>query len=242
MSVIQRNSSPQSGGPEQVEAGTPTTGKPKGLTASLIAVGVLLLAAVVALGVFGVPYVRALTTDRTTAEMRDDALIGAQQVAINLNNADSANLDQSIENMRSSVTGDEMTTYLQTVQDSITDELRNSGSKADTEVVQSALTELNTDDRTATALVVVRVTTTQGNQFVKNQLGMRLGMVEVDGVWKAQSADPVGSRVDLGSGTLPAADGSTPAPGASPAPGSGTEAPASSAPAPTTEGGDSGGQ
>ncbi len=93
--------------------------------------------------------------------MRDDALIGAQQVAINLNNADSANLDQSIENMRSSVTGDEMTTYLQTVQDSITDELRNSGSKADTEVVQSALTELNTDDRTATALVVVRVTTTQ---------------------------------------------------------------------------------
>lgn len=115
----------------------------------------------VALGVFGVPYVRALTTDRTTAEMRDDALIGAQQVAINLNNADSANLDQSIENMRSSVTGDEMTTYLQTVQDSITDELRNSGSKADTEVVQSALTELNTDDRTATALVVVRVTTTQ---------------------------------------------------------------------------------
>lgn len=135
--------------------------------------------------------------------MRDDALIGAQQVAINLNNADSANLDQSIENMRSSVTGDEMTTYLQTVQDSITDELRNSGSKADTEVVQSALTELNTDDRTATALVVVRVTTTQGNQFVKNQLGMRLGMVEVDGVWKAQSADPIGSRLDLGSGTLP---------------------------------------
>jgi Mce-associated membrane protein len=202
----------------------------------------LLLAAVVALGVFGVPYVRALTTDRTTAEMRDDALVGAQQVAINLNNADSANLDQSIENMRSSVTGDEMTTYLQTVQDSITDELRNSGSKADTEVVQSALTELNTDDRTATALVVVRVTTTQGNQFVKNQLGMRLGMVEVDGVWKAQSADPIGSRLDLGSGTLPAADGSTPAPDATPAPGSGTEAPASGAPAPTTEGGDSGGQ
>ncbi|WP_407804885.1 hypothetical protein, partial [Staphylococcus aureus] len=77
----------------QVESGAPTTGRPKGLTASLIAVGVLLLAAVVVLGVFGVPYVRALTTDRTTAEMRDDALIGAQQVAINLNNADSANLD-----------------------------------------------------------------------------------------------------------------------------------------------------
>ena len=67
-------------------------------------------------------------------------------------------------------------------------------------------------------------------------------MVEVDGVWKAQSADPIGSRLDLGSGTLPATDGSTPAPDATPAPGSGTEAPASGAPAPTTEGGDSGGQ
>lgn len=217
--------------PDTPTSDRPTSGAPKGLKASLVGVGVLLIAAVVALAIFGVPYVRALTTDRTTAEMRDDALIGARQVAINLNNADSANLDQSLDNMRSSVTGDEMTTYLQTVQDSITDELRSSGSKADTEVVQSALTELNTDDRTATALVVVRVTTTKGDQYVKNQLGMRLGMVDVDGVWKAQSADPVGSRIDLGSGTVPAPDGATPAPADD-----GSAAPTPS-PAPTAGGG-----
>ena len=211
----------------------------KGLTAPLVAVGVLLVAALVALGVFGVPYVKALTTDRTTAEIRDEALIGAQQVAINLNNADSANLDASIETMRSSVTGDEMTVYLQSVQDSITDELRNSGSKADAEVMSAALTELNTDDRTATALVVVKVTTTQGNQYVKNQVGMRLGMVEVDGIWKAQSAEPVGNRIDLESGTLPGADGTASSDGSTPAT-EGTPAP-TEAPAPSV-GGDSGGQ
>lgn len=213
----------------------------KGSTAPLVAVGVLLLVALVALGVFGVGYFKA----RNVAEIRDEALVGAQQVAINLNNADAANLDASIANMRSSVTGDEMTTYLQTVQDSITDELRNSGSKADTEVVQAALSELNTDDRTATALVVVKVTTTQGNQYVKNQLGMRLGMVEVDGVWKAQSAEPIGSRVDLDSGTLPGTDGSAgsaPADGSGPASGAPT-APGAVTPAPVpSEGGDTGGQ
>ena len=38
---------------------------PKGVTAPLVAVGVLLVAALVALGVFGVPYVKALTTTAT---------------------------------------------------------------------------------------------------------------------------------------------------------------------------------
>lgn len=200
---------------------------PKGLTAALVVVGVFLVVALVALGIFGASYLKA----RNVAEIRDEALIGAQQVAINLNNADAANLDASIENMRSSITGDEMTTYLQTVQESITDELRNSGSKTDTEVVQAALTELDTDNRTATAIVVVRVTTTQSGRYVNTQVGMRLSMVEVDGVWKAQAAEPIGTAIDLGSGVLPGGDGSAPA----------TDMPATEAPLPT-EGGDSGGR
>ncbi|MGC0365374.1 Mce-associated membrane protein [Rhodococcus sp. 27YEA15] len=201
-----------------------------GLKASLIAAGVVLVAALVALGMFGVSYARALTSDRNTAAIRDEALSGAQQVAINLNNADASNIDQSIENMRSSVTGDQMTAYLQDVQDSISDELRKSGSKTETEIVQSALTELNTDDKTATALVVVRVTATYGEQFRKNQIGMQLGMIEVDGVWKARSAEPIGTPIDLGSGTLPPTDGSAPAPT------DGSAVPTSAA-APTTDGG-----
>ncbi|MFE5706462.1 hypothetical protein CJ179_20000 [Rhodococcus sp. ACS1] len=195
----------------------------------------LVVIAVVAAGWFGFGWARALFVDKPIADARDSALTGAQQAAINLNSVDSADLDGSFENMKSSITGDKMNQDLQATVDGFTDQMRQSGAASKAELIQGTLTELNTDDGTAKALVVVAVTTTWPDRFDKAKVTMRMDVQDVDGVWKASSVEPVGGRIPLESGPVPAA-------GAAPAPAPTEPAPAEQAPAEQVPEGDSSGQ
>ncbi|MEN0138181.1 MAG: hypothetical protein AAGC80_23720, partial [Rhodococcus sp. (in: high G+C Gram-positive bacteria)] len=169
----------------------------------------LVVIAVVAAGWFGFGWARALFVDKPIADARDSALTGAQQAAINLNTVDSADLDGSFENMKSSITGDKMNQDLQATVDGFTDQMRQSGAASKAELIQGTLTELNTDDGTAKALVVVAVTTTWPDRFDKAKVTMRMDVQDVDGVWKVSSVEPVGGRIPLESGPVP---GAAPAP------------------------------
>ncbi|NLU84202.1 hypothetical protein [Rhodococcus sp. HNM0569] len=191
---------------------------------------VLLVVAVVAAGWFGFTWVRAVVGDGDVASARDSALDGAQQAAINLNTVDAANIDASFENMRSSITGDQMNKDLDTTVQQLTDAVRQSGATSKGEVLSGALTELNTDDKTGKALVVLAVTTTWPQQYERTKVTMTLGMRDVDGVWKAESVQPVGSRIQLDAGPTPGAE-QAPAEGAPPADAPPAEAPAEEAPA-----------
>lgn len=217
------------------ESGQPAPGKDRTLKASFVAVTALVVIAVVAAGWFGFGWARALFVDKPIADARDSALTGAQQAAINLNSVDSADLEGSFENMKSSITGDKMNQDLQATVDGFTDQMRQSGAASKAELIQGTLTELNTDDGTAKALVVVAVTTTWPDRFDKAKVTMRMDVQDVDGVWKASSVEPVGGRIPLESGPVPAA-------GAAPAPAPTEPAPAEQAPAEQVPEGDSSGQ
>jgi Mce-associated membrane protein len=230
------------------ESNSSAPGKDRTLKASFAAVTALVVVAVIAAGWFGFGWARALFVDKPIADARDSALNGAQQAAINLNSVDSANLEGSFENMKSSITGDKMNQDLQATMDGFTDQMRQSGATSKAELMQGTLTELNTDDGLAKALVVVAVTTTWPDRFDKSKVTMRLDVQDVDGVWKASSVEPVGARIPLENGPLPA-DGAAPAPAEQapvPAPGEQapvpTDGPAAPAPELVPAPGDTGGQ
>lgn len=169
----------------------------------LIGVSIVAVAALVAAVWFGIGWGQALFVDKPIADTRDSALTGAQQVAINLNTVDAANIDQSFEDMKSSITGDSMLNDLTSTQSSISDEVRNSGAKGSAELLHGTLTELSTDEGTATALVVIATTTTWPDRpAVKSKLTLRLFMEDVDGTWKANKVDPVGTGIALDNGAV----------------------------------------
>ncbi|NLE80848.1 MAG: hypothetical protein GX610_14945 [Rhodococcus sp.] len=191
------------------------------MTAAFVAVLALVVAAVVAAGWFGYHWAHALVVDRSTAQMRDDALFGAEQAAINLNTADSSNLEESLENMRSSITGEAMTKSLDDTIAGITEETKNAKATQQAELAHGTLLELDKDNETAKALVALDVRYEWPDRYEVNIVTMRLTVENVDGVWKASAVQPVGPRVPIERGPMP---------GAAPAPAPG-EAPAEPAPA-----------
>jgi Mce-associated membrane protein len=199
-------------------------GRKNGRTPVLIGVSVVAIVALVAAVWFGIGYANALS-DKSAADTRDSALTGAQQVAINLNTVDAANIDQSFDDMKSSITGDTMLNDLESTRSSINDAVRTSGAKMSAELMHATLTELSADDGTATALVVIAATTTWPDRPAqKVKQTMRLFMEDVDGTWKANKVDPIGTPIALDasggqtdSNGLPLDPGGVPAPTADPA-------------------------
>jgi len=155
------------------------------------------------------------------ADARDAALSGAFQAAINLNSVDAENVDASIENMRSSITGEALENDLTATEQQIRDQVAQTGTSMAGEVLFGTLTELNTDDDVAKALVVLAVRTTTPENFVTNKVSVNVSLREDDGVWKAETIEPLGS-VQMEAGPAPGAVPPEAAP-AAPAP---AEAPA----------------
>lgn len=189
---------------------------------------VVSLLAVVALGFavwFGYGWAHALLSDKPAATARDDALTGARQAAINLNTVDSANLDQTFANMESSITGDEMVNSLNETRDQMSEQVQQTGAKSEAQIIDAALTDFNRDDGSATSLVVLSTTTTWPNQDPRKvKVTMRIGLTEVDGVWKASRVENVGAPLAMDAGTAAPEAAAPEAPAA--------DAPATEAPAP----------
>lgn len=170
-----------------------------------IGVSIVAIAALAASVWFGIGWKDA-AADRTTADTRDSALTGAQQAAINLTTVDSSNLNQSLDTMLTSVTGDDMTGFIEGVRTSFTEDQRDLSAKTISELTSGALTEFGADDGTATAVVVVSTTTTRSSAAPERQRAtMKLSMKDVDGTWKAQQVTPIGDPVPLDP-AQPAAD------------------------------------
>lgn len=174
-----------------------TPGQTKTAKILLAVVTVIAVAALAAAVFFGYGWGTALLSQKPTEDTRDSALTGAQQAAVNLNTVDAANIDQSFDDMKSSITGDSMLNELEQTRSGITDQVRQSGGKSEAEVLHAAVTELSTDENTATALVVIKATTTWPDRVERSKLTMRLAMEEVDGVWKTNKVDPIGVRISL---------------------------------------------
>ncbi|MGW0176950.1 hypothetical protein ACWDUM_24265 [Rhodococcus sp. NPDC003322] len=189
------------------------------LKPALVVVSVLALVALGFAAWFGYGWAHALLSDKPAAEARDDALTGARQAAINLNTVDSANLDQTFANMESSITGDEMVGALNETKDQMAEQVRQTGAKSEAQVVDAALTDFGRDEGTATSLVVLTTTTTWPDQPPKKvKVTMRIGLTEVDGVWKASRVENVGAPLAMDAGTAepapvaPAPEAPAPAP------------------------------
>ncbi|WP_213934624.1 hypothetical protein [Rhodococcus sp. B50] len=176
---------------------------------------------------FGYGWGRALLVDRSAAETRDAALSGAMQAAVNLNSVDAADVDLSIENMRSSITGDALRNDLDATEEDIRARVAETGTSMSAEVLFGTLTELNTDDDLGKALVVLAVRTETPEYFATNKVPVLVSLRKDGDVWKAETIEPLAST-EMESGPAPGAP--APAPGAETAPeGSGAPAPAGEA-------------
>ncbi|MFT7024368.1 MAG: Mce-associated membrane protein [Rhodococcus sp. (in: high G+C Gram-positive bacteria)] len=185
-----RDSTASGSGPENT--GPKNKAKPVLIAASIVAV--LALAASVW---FGIGWKDAID-DRQMAQTRDSALTGAQQAVLNMTTLDSANLDESFDTILTSVTGEEMNQFIEDMRTSFTEDQRDLSAKTTSELLTGALTELSADDGTAEAVVVVATTTTRdGFDPSRQRLVMEVGMQDVDGTWKASRAAPVGNPVPL---------------------------------------------
>ncbi|WP_277371831.1 hypothetical protein [Rhodococcus rhodochrous] len=171
---------------------------------------------------FGYGWGRALLVDRSAAEARDAALSGAMQAAVNLNSVDANDVDLSIENMRSSITGDALRNDLAATEEDIRARVAETGTSMSAEVLFGTLTEFNTDDDLGKALVVLAVRTQTPEYFVTNKVPVLVSLRKDGDVWKAETIEPLAS-VEMESGPVPGAP--APDPGAQPAPGE-TGAPA----------------
>lgn len=193
------------------EAATPRpkkTQRPKNKSRPvLVALSVVAVVALAACVWFGIGW-KSAWDEKAIADTRDSALNDARQAAINLSTVDSADMDGSLDLMLTSVTGDQMTSYLEETKKAVTDEQRNSGRKITAEVLDATITELNVDDRTATAIAIVANNTSGPDGFTERTRSvMRMYLEEVDGTWKVNNLLPVGDRVPLNPVDAPADPG-----------------------------------
>jgi Mce-associated membrane protein len=193
------------------EAATPRpkkTQRPKNKSRPvLVALSIVAVVALAACVWFGIGW-KSAWDEKAIADTRDSALNDARQAAINLSTVDSADMDGSLDLMLTSVTGDQMTSYLEETKKAVTDEQRNSGRKITAEVLDATITELNVDDRTATAIAIVANNTSWPDGFTERTRSvMRMYLEEVDGTWKVNNLLPVGDRVPLNPVDAPADPG-----------------------------------
>jgi len=219
-------STPSPSSSDASSAPAPATGgagKDTARRVATIVVGVLAAAALVAAGWFGYGWARALIVEKPVAEARDAALSGAMQAAVNLNSVDADDVDTSIENMRSSITGDALVGDLEATEQDIRDRVAETGTSMSAEVLFGTLTELNTDDDVAKALVVLAVRTDTPQFYVVNKVPVVVSMREDGGTWKAELIEPlVSTEMDAGvppgaTPPAPAGDPAAPAPAGDPA-------------------------
>lgn len=178
--------------------------------------GVAAVIALIAAVWFGYGWAHAVIVEKPRADAREAALDGARQAAVNLNSLDPDDLEGSIALMQSSATGD-MLEQINTNHDKLIEIAGQSRAKLEAGVLSAALTELNTDDDTARALVVISQTTTPPDQGpTRQRITWSLDMREDGGTWKAAQATTLGQPVLLEGPALGPAAPTTPAPTAPP--------------------------
>ena len=174
-------------------------GGPDGITvATRIAAAIAALALVVGL-VFGVLWFLAVHgPGASTAAARDDAVVAAKQIALNLQSLDYNTVDKGLDVWEQSATGP-LLDEIHKNRQQYADQLRKVQTSSTANVKDVALVDFEPDAGKATAIASVDVSTTQtvnGAETVPvtRQVRVQLGLVRTpDAGWKAASASAIRS-------------------------------------------------
>lgn len=159
---------------------------------------VLALAGVGAAGWFGFSWWSAVRGNSGSAvEARDTAVEAAKQLAVTLQTVDPSQPSQAYQAWEAVATGPLLAKLKQDEQKNV-DQLTKSPTRSSATTVEAALTELDADAGTATALVALDVTQatvvngTTGPSSVR-QLRVKLTLARADGSWKVSNSGLVNS-------------------------------------------------
>ena len=128
-----------------------------------------------------------------TATVRDDALVAARQIAVNLQSLDYTTVQKGLDTWQNSATGPLLAEFVKN-RNEYAAKMAQVQTASTARVVDAALTDLNVSDGTARAIASVDVNTTQtvnGSTSlpVTRQVRMQLELVRTpDAGWKASSA------------------------------------------------------
>ncbi|MFI1919064.1 hypothetical protein [Nocardia sp. NPDC020380] len=171
---------------------------PKAVTLTSV---VLLVVALIFAGWLGGTWIfGGLMKDKPRADAREHVLTDARQAAINLMSFNPDDIDGSLANIRSSMTGD-----LLKQQEQGQDQLKQTAADSKTRIVASVegitVTSLNSERDHASAFAVLKITRTwPGGQPASFRQLWTLDMVKQGSTWKAEKAQNLGEPVPLGSG------------------------------------------
>ncbi|APA94133.1 hypothetical protein [Nocardia seriolae] len=173
----------------------------------------LLAVSVVAAGIIGFLWFGD-HKDENRAHARDAALTDARQAAINLMSINPDDIDGSLANIRSSMTG-ELLKQQEEGQDQLKQTAQDSKTRIKADVEGLTLTSLNTELDHASAFAVLKITRSwPGGQPATFRQLWTLDLVKVGDAWKAEKAQNLGEPVPLGTGTAQQPSSTpTPAPG-----------------------------
>lgn len=179
---------------------------PHGTAASLkgdrVAVATVVAAGAALLGLVGVLVFGGLWSwaahgpDARTTAVREDALLAARQIALNLHSLDFATVDKGLDTWQDSATGPLLDEFRKNRQQYAA-QMNQVGMTSSARVIDVALADLDTDGGKARALAAVDVKTTQNvngttSLPVTRQVRVQLDLVRVPDLgWKAAAASSV---------------------------------------------------
>lgn len=179
-----------SGVDQAAEAVAPSAVEPsrRRRPAPLMVIAVIaLIAGATSAGWYGIQWVKdASSSAGETARVRDQALADARQAAINLTTVDSADVQRTLSNWDSVVTGD-LATQFSTSRSQLAQQLTVNPGSTQVSLVNAALSALDVNAGTATALIFADVTTTKsaGGNPVAQRFALNMTVQRTDNGWKA---------------------------------------------------------
>ncbi|MGW4351201.1 hypothetical protein ACWELJ_03825 [Nocardia sp. NPDC004582] len=159
----------------------------------------LLAVSVVAAGVIGFLWIGD-SKDESRAQARDAALTDARQAAVNLMSINPDDIDGSLANIRSSMTGD-LLKQQEDGQEQLKQTAQESKTRIESAVEGITLTSLNSERDHASAFAVLKITRSwPGGQPASFRQLWTLDLVKQGSTWKAEKAQNLGEPVPLGTG------------------------------------------
>ncbi|MFE3229630.1 hypothetical protein [Nocardia sp. NPDC059228] len=185
---------------EQVAELPPTSGAVGSDPRKLVTVGAaaLLVVSVIAAAVVGFIWFGD-ARDSSRADARDAVLTDARQAAVNLMSINPDDIDGSLANIRSSMTG-ELLQQQESGQDQLKQTAQDSKTRIQAAVEGITVTALNSELDHASAFAVLKITRSwPGGQPASFRQLWTLDLVKVGSTWKAEKAQNLGEPVPLGS-------------------------------------------
>lgn len=185
---------------EQAAELPPTPGAVGSDPRKLVTVGAaaLLVVSVIAAAVVGFIWFGD-AKDSSRADARDAVLTDARQAAVNLMSINPDDIDGSLANIRSSMTG-ELLKQQEDGQDQLKQTAQDSKTRIAAAVEGVTVTALNSELDHASAFAVLKITRSwPGGQPASFRQLWTLDLVKVGSTWKAEKAQNLGEPVPLGS-------------------------------------------